>query len=61
MPEFADFHVLIVDDDPELNEAIRSALAGLGLGEVRTCASRSDAQNLLIGGFAPKIIWGCPR
>ena len=44
MPERFDFPVLIVDDDPELNDVIRSAVADVGLGEVRISASRGEAQ-----------------
>ncbi|MBT4750284.1 MAG: response regulator [Rhodospirillaceae bacterium] len=57
MSERSDFPVLIVDDDPDANDVIRSAVADIGLGEVRVSASRADAQKLLSDGFAPKLIF----
>lgn len=57
MSERSDFPVLIVDDNSEANDVIRSAVADIGLGEVRASASRADAQKLLSNGFAPKLIF----
>ena len=56
MTERADFHVLIVDDTTDFIDAIRCAIGGIGLGEVRASASRAEAQKFLNDGFTPKLI-----
>jgi CheY-like chemotaxis protein len=56
MSQLANFNVLILDDNTDFHSVIRNAVYDIGVQNVRSCASISEAQQVMTDGFAPHLI-----
>jgi CheY-like chemotaxis protein len=56
MSQLANFNVLILDDNTDFHSVIRNAIYDIGVQNVRSCASISEAQQVMTDGFAPNLI-----